>query len=32
LGGTFAVPAMIANLGDHTRDEITFEEVEWITI
>jgi hypothetical protein len=32
LGGTFAVPAMIANLGDHTGDEITLEEVEWITI
>jgi hypothetical protein len=23
------VPAMIANLGDHTGDEITLEEVEW---
>ena len=29
LGGTFAVAAMIANLGDHTGDEITLEEVEW---
>jgi hypothetical protein len=27
-----AVPTMIANFGDHTGDEITLEEVEWITI
>jgi hypothetical protein len=32
VGRHVRVPAMIANLGDHTGDEITLEEVEWITI